>query len=183
MRNDGSLDNDKVGRALLTHRNTPCKELNMSPAQLLFGRNLRDHLPAVKDQLRLRKEWMLNQTEREKALAQRYGRVEEKLKQSCRTLRELEVGDHVQIQNRHGNEPLRWTRSRVVTEKMDYDQYTVRMDGSGRVTLRNRQHLRKITPRFGNQENLEDPIDSDGAGGVRRSERSSCPVRKYQAGF
>ena len=48
VRNDGSLDMDKVARALLTHRNTPFTELKMSPDHLLFGRNLRDYLPAVK---------------------------------------------------------------------------------------------------------------------------------------
>ena len=103
VRNDGSLDTDKVARALLTHRNTPCKELKMSPAQLLFGRNLRDHLPAVKGQLELRKEWMMNQQERERALAHRYSHIEEKLEQSCRNLKDLEIEDHVQVQNRHGN--------------------------------------------------------------------------------
>ena len=42
---DGSLDNDKAGRAILQHRNTPLKDLGLSPAQLLLHRKIRDHIP------------------------------------------------------------------------------------------------------------------------------------------
>jgi len=34
----------------------------------------------------------------------------------------------------------------VVIEVRQFHQYVIRIDGSGRVTLRNRQHLRKFTP-------------------------------------
>ena len=37
---------DKVSQALLQHMNTPIRDLNLSPAQLLFGRAIRD-LPPV----------------------------------------------------------------------------------------------------------------------------------------
>ena len=39
----GELDTDKMARALLAYRNTPCKDLGVSPAQILYGRTLRDH--------------------------------------------------------------------------------------------------------------------------------------------
>jgi hypothetical protein len=42
---NGSLDNDQFARALLTHRNNPCPTSGLSPAQILFGRVLRDFLP------------------------------------------------------------------------------------------------------------------------------------------
>ena len=42
---NGDLDNDKMMRALLTQRNTPDPGCRMSPAQILFGRPLRDALP------------------------------------------------------------------------------------------------------------------------------------------
>ena len=45
-----------------------------------------------------------------------------------------------------GNQPLRWERTGVVIEVKPFNQYVVRLDGSGRVTLRNRKHLRKFTP-------------------------------------
>ena len=124
---------------------------------------------------------MMNQREREEALAHRYGRMEEKLEQSSKPLKDLDVGDNVQVQNRHGNEPLRWNRSGVVIEKLKHHQYTVRMDGSGRTTLRNRQHLRKITPRFENSRD-QGMLPRDNAVDVKRSSRVRYPVEKYQAG-
>jgi hypothetical protein len=44
---DGSLDNDKMVRALLMLRNTPDPECKLSPAEILFGRRLRDSLPYI----------------------------------------------------------------------------------------------------------------------------------------
>ena len=46
--------------------------------------------------------------------------------------------------NQHGNDPLRWERSGVVVEVGEYDSYNVRLDGSGRLTKRNRTHLRPV---------------------------------------
>ena len=44
---DGSIDNDNVVRALLQLRNTPDKDCKMSPAEVLFGRTLKDSLPLL----------------------------------------------------------------------------------------------------------------------------------------
>ena len=66
----GSLDTDRMGRALLTYRNTPNKEIGLSPAQMLYGRNLRDHLPATLEGLKQRREWMIMKDERERELWQ-----------------------------------------------------------------------------------------------------------------
>ena len=45
LANDGSLDTDAFGRAILIHRNNPDPTTGLSPAQIIFGRQLRDHLP------------------------------------------------------------------------------------------------------------------------------------------
>ena len=79
---------------------------------------------------------------------------------------------------------LRWTKSGVVVEKKGFDQYVVRMDGSGRMTLRNRRFMRLIEPLY-QKESMGDA--SDGAGDslntdVRRSNRNRREVDKYQAG-
>ena len=41
----GSLDSDAVTQALLSHANTKCKILKKSPAELAFGRCLKDFFP------------------------------------------------------------------------------------------------------------------------------------------
>ena len=40
-----SLDNDAVTEALLCYANTKCRVLNKSPAELAFGRSLKDFFP------------------------------------------------------------------------------------------------------------------------------------------
>ena len=42
----GSLNTDKVSVALLQYYNTPLRDINLSPAQLATGRQLRDGVPA-----------------------------------------------------------------------------------------------------------------------------------------
>ena len=42
---NGNLDTAKVTKALLQYRNTPIAGVGMSPAFMLFGRQLRDALP------------------------------------------------------------------------------------------------------------------------------------------
>ena len=44
---NGDLDNDIMVCALLTQRNTPDPGCKLSPAQILFGRRLKDSLPFV----------------------------------------------------------------------------------------------------------------------------------------
>ena len=73
-------------------------------------------------------------------------REREKWDEKTRNLKPLEIGDNVYIQNLAGNNPLRWERTGVVVEAKPFHQYTVKVDGTGRVTLRNRRHLRKFTP-------------------------------------
>ena len=46
--------------------------------------------------------------------------------------------------SQHGNDPLRWDRSVVVVEVGTHDDYNVRLDGSGRLSKRNRTHLRPV---------------------------------------
>ena len=63
-----------------------------------------------------------------------------------RFLPPLPVADHVKLQNQMGNHPKRWDKTGVVIEVRQYHQYVIRMDGSGRITTRNRKFLRKYTP-------------------------------------
>ena len=58
----------------------------------------------------------------------------------------LQIGDSVSVQNQAGTRPNKWNCTGIISEVLPYRQYRVIMDGSRRVTLRNRRFLRKISP-------------------------------------
>ena len=137
----GKLNTDAAARAIMTYRNTP-NETGMSPAQILFGRPLRDHLP--QKNRTLHKGWQLINDDREVALRKRHmrpGGLPAK-----RTLKPLQIGDSVQVQNQTGNAPKKWHSTGEIVEVLPHRQYLLMMDGSRRVSLRNRRFLRKIDP-------------------------------------
>ncbi len=69
----------------------------------------------------------------------------ESLKAHTRPLCSLALGEKVFIQNQQGNHPTKWDRSGTVVELLNHDQYRIKVDGSGRLTLRNRRFLRSYT--------------------------------------
>ena len=142
----GSLDVDKFQRALLMYPNSVDPETKASPALILFGRPIRDAIPILMGRYRPHETWTELMSHRELALARRHSRDHERWNEHTRRLRPLQVGDHVYLQNLVGNHPRRWERTGTVVEVRQYHQYVVRVDGTGRVTIRNRQHLRKFTP-------------------------------------
>ena len=138
----GSVDNEKVSKAVMTHRNTPNHETGISPAEMLFGYKLRDHLP---NKFRtVRKEW----SDAQKARELRNAMVGEKMQtsESAKRLPALNVGDCVSIQNQTGNRPKKWSNTGTIVEVLPHRQYKVVVDGSRRITLRNRKFLRKTSP-------------------------------------
>ena len=142
----GSLDTDSFKRAMLIYRNSIDPETSSSPSMAVFGRPTRDPIPAPLGKYCPHRSWDITSEHREKALAKRHAREREKWNKSTRDLKELEIGDNVYLQNLSGNNPLRWERTGTVVEIKPFNQYSIKVDGSGRVTLRNRQHLRKFTP-------------------------------------
>ena len=86
--------------------------------------------------------------DREKGLKMRYTRGLERWSEHTKELPKLKIGDVVLIQNQRGTpkEAKRWDRSGVVLEVEKFDKYVVRVDGSGRITTRNRRFLRKAEP-------------------------------------
>ena len=81
--------------------------------------------------------------------------MQERLSKGSRHLPPLQVGDHVLIQDQHGNNPRQWNKSGVVVEVGTHDSYFVSVGGSRQVTKRNRQFLRKIQPQQQSFENSE----------------------------
>ena len=132
--------NDTAALAIMTHRNTPNQETGISPAELLFGYKLRDHLP---NKFRsIRKEWKDMHTAKEIANSVKSS----KLNSNARTLTPLKKGDSVSIQNQHGNRPGKWSNTGIIMEVRPNRQYGVMMDGSRQITLRNRKFLKRIIP-------------------------------------
>ena len=73
-------------------------------------------------------------------------RQEHRLAEHTKELTTLKVSDVVMMQNQSGLHPLKWDKSGTVVEVLPFNQCKVKMDGSGRVSLRNRKFLKPISP-------------------------------------
>ena len=140
---DGSLNNNNVARAILTYRNTPLPDIDLSPAQILLHRNLRDSLPAHPDHYHLHKEWVISAEDRERAYAKRNQALVKKYNAHARELQPLAVTTDVVVQNQ--TKRKRWDRRGRIVEALPNRQYRVRMYPSGRISLQNRRFLREFT--------------------------------------
>ena len=114
----GRLNHDRVARALLAHRNTPLADIDMSPAVMLYGRPIRDHLPALRQHYTIRKECTEIRDLREAAMAKRHMRNEQFYNKHTSELPELDIGDCVIIQNQHGSYPRRWHTTGKIVEHL-----------------------------------------------------------------
>ena len=144
----GSLDNDKFLNAMLQFRNTPDPDCGVSPAEIVFGRALRDNLQFTDylDRNCYSKRWQEAWAAKEEALRTRFIRNSENMNQHARCLQPLAPGDKCFLQNQTGQFAKKWYNTGVVVEALPYDKYAVILDGSGRVTYRNRRFLKKYTP-------------------------------------
>ena len=75
-------------------------------------------------------------------MSEKNTRIKLRHDKNSHTLPELTVGDKVLCQN---VKTKKWDRSGEISEVGTHRQYTVRMDGSARLSSRNRRHLQKIS--------------------------------------
>ena len=124
---------------------------NLSPAEIIFGRPIRDSLSFVNrlekySNPHIRPTWREAWAAKENALRTRFTKTSEALNEHAQPLMPLKEGDKVFIQNQTGNNPTKWHRTGTVIEVAGHDQYIIKVDGSGRLTKRNRRFLRIFKP-------------------------------------
>ena len=142
----GGTLTDSFHKAMLTYRNNPDPETKLSPAMCVFGRPTRDLLPGNPTKYMPHRTWTDTLNLRERALSKRSIAGKARWDEHTAGLTPLKVGDAVRIQNQTGRYPTRWDKTGIVVEVLQYHQYGVRTDGSGRLTTRNRRFLRRYTP-------------------------------------
>ena len=111
----GGLNTDAVMRGILQLRNTPEGDSGLSPAQIIFGRTLRDSLPlcppiprrttVFDEDSGVSPAWKDMWAAKEYALRSRLAKKVEKLDADSHDLPPLHVGDAVRVQNQTGIHP------------------------------------------------------------------------------
>lgn len=178
LRGDGSLDINSLQQAMLTLRNSPDPTTKLSPAVIIFGRPTKDAIPIYPGKYKPHATWIANSAGRETTLRQRLSRGTEKWTQHTRPLKPLAVGTSVMIQNQTGNHPTKWDTTGRIIEVKAFHQYLVRVDGSGRITLRNRKFLRAFTPLHDHLPNYLPPSAQPSTAVPAPSEVSDSPAEQ-----
>ena len=104
---------------------------------MLLHRQLRDSVPVNPKFYRPHKEWVVSAKEREIAYAKRNEGMIARYNQTAHPLKELEVQTTVLVQ-----EGGKWRKTGRIVEALPNRQYKIRMEGSGRIVLRNRKFLK-----------------------------------------
>ena len=129
-----------MAHAIIQHRNTPLPDLKLSPAQLLFHRQLRDKIPTHPTHLRLHKQWVLTSQQREDLFKSKNEASMRRYNEISKPLDPLKPQTRVLILTQ-GKVP-RWTKSGVIVMCLPFKRYKIKLDGSGRIVVRNRRFIR-----------------------------------------
>ena len=135
-----------------------------------MGRHLRDFLPAVRDFYQL-KEFLMERKEWKTFITKLISTMKNSfIKGSC-NLPKLTVGDRVRIQNQTNLRKIRWDRTNVITGILRDRQYTVLIDGSCRITVRNLRQVYVPKP----EVVLEEEDEEEGNKGRESPEFPEAP--------
>ena len=108
---------------MLTYKNTLDRDMKMLPAEIVLGRNVTDFCPnIVSDTLmKLNTPWREKLLHREATLSTPRMKDGEHTKQ----LQNLDIGNHVLIQNGHRNSLLKWEKHRIIVSIEGHDNYGI----------------------------------------------------------
>ncbi|XP_064111398.1 uncharacterized protein LOC135218881 [Macrobrachium nipponense] len=159
-------------RAILQYRNTPLRDIDKSPAQLAMGRQLRDSVPMIKSYHKITEQWANIMIDREEKMGKHLGNVKLRHDSSAKRLRPLQTGTTVAVQNVVSKA---WDRIAKVIEMKGDRQYVIKLDGSGRISTRNRKHLREIRVQDSPPTRSLSPADSCADRQPRRGTRKINP--------
>ena len=103
-------------------RNTPDPDCQLSPAEIVFGRPIRDAFAFINrlekfSNKHIRPMRLEAWQQKEEALRQRFHHAAEERNTHSRALPDLRVGDRCYIQNQNGNNPKRWDQPSKSSEE------------------------------------------------------------------
>ena len=119
---NGSLNTNAAAMAILQYCNIPLPESNLSPAQVLFHRQLHVHLPVKPCYYHLHKDWIISSKQREVILWSPT-KPANKRKIWLYVTQEhpaLEVGTNVIIHNTRNSANSRWEKTGTTVEKVPF---------------------------------------------------------------
>ena len=137
------LNHTRLAQAILEHRNTPLPDLNLSPAQLLFHRVLRDKIPNHPMHYHLHKDWILTSRQREVLFQKKNSAMLKTYNATSKNLHPLEPRTKVLLLNNNKSKNFRWNTTGTIVQSLPFRKYKIRLDGSGRIVFRNRKFLRE----------------------------------------
>lgn len=143
--------NTDVYVSLMEYRNTPLKDIGLSPAQLMLSRRIKTKIPCVDSQLKPKN---FDVNVKAKLTAKR-SNCKSWYDKNCKPLPNLEPNESVLVQKGKTWEPGQIVRSYITPRSFIVKQ------NDGREVRRNRIHLRKSlneNPTFVNPELLHNPI-------------------------
>ena len=136
----GSLDNDNVALAILLYQNTLIQGIGLSLAQLQLHCQLCDSIPSQPTLYKLHPRWVAATQCRNELFHHRNTKIIERYNRCTHNLSPLQTGNTVTIQSTLN---YQWNTTGKVITALPNRQYWIRVDGLGRITLRNRCFLRK----------------------------------------
>ena len=126
------VNNEDFSAGIMLFRNTPCYPLQISPAEILFGRQIRDTLPISRRLLKPMLRYDVEKQRREALVKQ--SKYSPKIE-----LPLLPPGSRVFVQN---PATKRWTsEGSIISFGHNEREYLVRMDSNNRILRRNRHFL------------------------------------------